>query len=1317
MIPWRNHLLLLITFLFIAVGAHAQWVRAAQSQAFSRANATVANASGDVYTAGVMTCITAFDGDSLLNNSCGEVSFPPLPATQIDAFLARHDQDGNLVWVQHYPGDVGNKLFVNDIALDASGNCYITGAYTDNLDLKHAPILFNGDNTTEFFLVKVLPDGVTDWVVTFPADDVSESFAEKLAVTGNAVYITGFVRGDYQIGAFADSVGNDASFIAAFDLDGNSLWVKGFKEINANGASRGKAITAFDDDVWVFSRFADSVKIEMDTIRPPGSLTLGGVINQYDAAGNLVDQHLTTTPFIEDMRVHLPDASLYITGRAENITAIGPDTLFYGMGTRAFVSRHELDANLNWVVPLTATPNTILTGSALDVSANGYVYAAGIFSAAALNAPTSSVTGGSGQNGYVLRLDSSGDDLWLQQVGGAGEDAALSVSAPDDTHVFVSGFFSNYIRVAGEELASPGTNNGFIARVDICPQLVADMLSPDSTFVCRRDSALFQVTDNAGYSYQWFRNGSPVTGTAADLYVKDAGTYYARITGLGCTKRTPIAKFFLNPLPDSTVTTNDPFENCAGDSVKLSGPLGRYSFQWFDNTVMVPGGVQKDIKVFTDGDYYLQIMDSLNCRSVSDTFYIRFSDYPLDTLLIDGDHFTICSGDSLALQADTTFSNFTYRWRRDDLDLPKETLSVLYAKESGIYNAVIQNVTGCETITQTDTVVVQESPMLDLNETSVPNEICQGETIRLVTTPVIGQTYQWIRNSANIPGAFTNALDISTPGTYEVRVRNALCERVSAPFTLMVNPLPVAAIVNNTSTAICQGDNFFLRAQEAANVDYQWLRNGQVLGGASGAQLRVAQTGNYTVRITNEFTCSSLSTSTSILVNLPPPATITPQSAVVFCAGESVSLGANAGTLLTYQWERDGNPVMNATSINFTASANGNYTVRVTNRNNCTRTSQPVAVQVIPIPVATLSSSTGMNSICERDSLLLLGGNDPSYTYTWFLNEQAIPHNTSQFYAKLPGDYNVVASVGSCRDTSSTLKLTVRPNPLPVISRNEEFLSIALFGSIQWYNDGVAIPGAKQQAIRADANGNYTVSVSNQAGCTAWSDPLSMCLPVPVISRTKDVLTFSVDAQQFTWKYGGIPINGATQRALTAQQSGDYTVVVTDDNGCTMETNPVTVCIPYPYITRDPVSGVLYGNPNPGLAYQWFFEGEFLAEATTQVHIPDGPGIYTVEVTDPEGCTSISEPFVIEVITGAGDALVNQVRVYPNPTVGVIHIETPLSGKASQIVLVDVNGKALHREVLLNTHHEIDVSTLSSGVYWIMLKQGERMATWKVVKK
>lgn len=78
-----------------------------------------------------------------------------------------------------------------------------------------------------------------------------------------------------------------------------------------------------------------------------------------------------------------------------------------------------------------------------------------------------------------------------------------------------------------------------------------------------------------------------------------------------------------------------------------------------------------------------------------------------------------------------------------------------------------------------------------------------------------------------------------------------------------------------------------------------------------------------------------------------PTATITALGATTICSGSSVTLSANTGTGLTYQWKKGNANIVGATASTYAATTAGGYKVVVTNANGCTKTSNVINVSVI----------------------------------------------------------------------------------------------------------------------------------------------------------------------------------------------------------------------------------------------------------------------------------------------------------------------------------------------------------------------------------
>lgn len=124
--------------------------------------------------------------------------------------------------------------------------------------------------------------------------------------------------------------------------------------------------------------------------------------------------------------------------------------------------------------------------------------------------------------------------------------------------------------------------------------------------------------------------------------------------------------------------------------------------------------------------------------------------------------------------------------------------------------------------------------------------------------------------------------------------------------------------------------------------------------------------------------------------------------------------------------------------------------------------------------------------------------------------------------------------------------------------------------------------------IQLDGETTVGVTVTDAQGCTFESVPLEVdfhSLPVAQITATDNVLA-APNAWGYQWYVGGIAIQGANSQTFEVLQSGDYTVEVTDENGCSAMSASYTV------VFTDAGSinpqHVLKVYPNPSTNKEWF---------------------------------------------------------------------------------------------------------------------------------
>jgi len=73
--------------------------------------------------------------------------------------------------------------------------------------------------------------------------------------------------------------------------------------------------------------------------------------------------------------------------------------------------------------------------------------------------------------------------------------------------------------------------------------------------------------------------------------------------------------------------------------------------------------------------------------------------------------------------------------------------------------------------------------------------------------------------------------------------------------------------------------------------------------------------------------------------------------------------------------------------------------------------------------------------------------------------------------------------------------------------------------------------------------------------------------------------------------------------------------------------------------------------------------------------------------------------------------------MYPNSTTGTIYVDIKERNENIKCIISDINGKTLVRSLLLEGHNSIDISTYTSGIYFISITINNKKITKKIVKE
>ncbi|MBP6055754.1 MAG: T9SS type A sorting domain-containing protein [Cytophagaceae bacterium] len=190
----------------------------------------------------------------------------------------------------------------------------------------------------------------------------------------------------------------------------------------------------------------------------------------------------------------------------------------------------------------------------------------------------------------------------------------------------------------------------------------------------------------------------------------------------------------------------------------------------------------------------------------------------------------------------------------------------------------------------------------------------------------------------------------------------------------------------------------------------------------------------------------------------------------------------------------------------------------------------------------------------------------------------------------------------------------------------------------------------------------------------------------------------------YKW-YFGKQVDSSNVSTKIYSDSGKLVISKTDANGCTSQSDTLTIskftAIPTPNITRD--GGNLVSSSTSG--NQWYLDGVKLANETNSSIKASSNGVYTVQVTGSNGCSSDASKGEYGLITATEALEPQSIGVFPNPFMNQIRLEFPSSfGIKARISLTDIAGKFIIQKSEVSQGQELNLSFLSAGNYFLRME-------------
>ncbi|MBL7777219.1 MAG: gliding motility-associated C-terminal domain-containing protein [Chitinophagales bacterium] len=750
------------------------------------------------------------------------------------------------------------------------------------------------------------------------------------------------------------------------------------------------------------------------------------------------------------------------------------------------------------------------------------------------------------------------------------------------------------------------------------------------------------------YSFQ----GNPVPPGTTTLPNLPPNTYAGNLTDAnGCS--VALSETITQPA-QLTLTETHINVSCNGGNngsidVTVNGGTTPYSYLWND------GNTNQDRTGLAIGTYTLTATDFNTCTATVSVTLTEPS-----ALSISETHVNVlCNGNptgSIDITVNGGSPNYTYLW--NDGNTNEDRTNIAAAN----YSVTATDANSC---TISTSVTITQPTALSASS-SHTNVTCFGANDGSITLTVGGGTAPYSFQGNPVPSG-TTTLPNLPPNTYAGNLTDAngclvaLSETITEPTQISITETHIDATCNGASNGSIDVSVL------GGTSPYTYLWN----DGNTNQDRTNITAAVYSVTVTDLNTCTA---SISVTVSEPPAPvmTVTVTDATCFGANGSATANPVAGNgAFTFAWSA-GSSTTQTVSL-----PQGNYTVTATDALQCNQT----AAFTINQPADIVPNETLTHINCTGDATGAIsfnpsGGNGAPYSYVW--NPNVGTGNTASLL--VAGSYAVtITDQLNCpkqvtvvlNEPAQALTINIQSNNVTCFGLDNGSITISTTGGMPNYSYSWNPAVSTGNSATGLSPANYVITVSDFNNCSVVANvtisepnqPLTVTpsfTPLSCFQSNDGTATFNTTGGSFPYQYAWTP-NVSTTSAASSLSAGLYSVVVTDNNGCTTNSS-TTVTQPTAVNASESHSGIACagdtssvvtitpsgGTPGTtGYTFSWNPNVSNTNTATVNA------GSYTVIVADSNNCTvsvavSITEPNPLTVTStftnvtcfGANDATI-----------------------------------------------------------------------------
>ncbi len=833
------------------------------------------------------------------------------------------------------------------------------------------------------------------------------------------------------------------------------------------------------------------------------------------------------------------------------------------------------------------------------------------------------------------------------------------------------------------------------SSTSISQPLALNVSTISTATTCGNSNGSVQATVSGGiapYNFRWM----PGNYSSFDYSNLSTGTYSVTITdGNGCTasmnsivSATPLPNASISSLINSTCFNSN---NGSATVVAASG-VAPYYYQWSPS-----GGANATANNLSAGSYSVRVTDANGCTVNTPVTITQPAALSISPSVTMGTCASSNGSVSVAIGGGT--SPYNYNWSNG-----ASGTNSISSLSAGVYRVIVDDANGC---TLASSINVPNSGGMSASVSAIAMPNCFGDANATATVAISGGTgpfsFAWQPNISNA----ANAVGLSN-GQYDVTVTDAN-NCIAIANVIVDQPSQILVSTSATLAATCYGAN---NGQAEVTVNggvppytYQWLGQAD-----TDNILENVPAGLYSAIVTDAHGCTSVA---DAIVAEPTQVQVNSTTISTTCSNSNGAIDVSVnGGVGPYNYSWASSPT-NQTSHLGSVSA-GSYQVTIADANSCV-TTRTIAVTDFAGPQVAIASIQNVSCFGNSNgssSVSLTGGTAP-FNYNWScsaLNSPSVTNLSAGTYSVLVSDAN---------NCTSTIPFTIS-QPTELIS-SAGSTNVNCFGGANGTatiaGSGGTIPyqylWTHNNSTNATSSnltaGNYSAIITDANGCTSSSSVIitqpsqlnlnATSLPSycgNAIGSVQANVSGGVSPYTYQWMPGNMQLASCYNLL-----PGTYSVNITDANGCTETVSSIVAGFPSPIASISSLTNVACQGANTGAAsinvvngtapfiYSWSPSGGSTVNATQLT-----AGIYSVNVTDANGCTSntsvvITEPTAMTVVpsTTIGTCAVANGSATVNVSGGVIpynynwsngssgmNMISGLSPATYSVIITDANG-------------------------------------------